>query len=152
MRVVVDSVGPFAFCVDQSFKRSGMMYAKFVGPLSKSSRAKLAPLLRALYLRKHAIYTSLRQASEWGMRGLQGTFTRLKSRLTSNKAKRSCTIKCIVLLNNFRTHYVGLNQIATVFNIHYEEYIRVENYDRILRYFAEEVHNNCLFHIIVHNS
>jgi hypothetical protein len=135
MRVVVDRIGPFAFCVDQGFRRSGEMYGKFVGPLSQTTRQQLAPVLRDLYIRKHAHYTSLRQASEWGMKGLQGTFTRLKSRLTSNHTKRGCIIKCIVLLSNFRTHFVGWNQIKTGFDPHYDAFVRIENYDRILRYF-----------------
>jgi hypothetical protein len=41
----------------------------------------------------------------------------------------------VVLLHNFRTHYVGLNQIATVFNPLYEQYVNIENYDRIARYY-----------------
>jgi len=87
-------------------------------------------------LARHALYISLRQASEWGMRSLQGTFSRLKSRLTSDKLKRKNIIYGIVLLHNFRTEFVGLNQIATVFNPMYEQYIHLETYDRIARYFG----------------
>jgi hypothetical protein len=79
--------------------------------------------------------TSMRQCSEWGMRALQGTFSRLKARLGSNKKKRGKIIHSIILLHNFRTYYVGLNQIATVFNPHYEQYVNLENYDRIRNYF-----------------
>ena len=32
----------------------------------------------------------------------------------------------------------GLNQIATVFNPHYDQYVNVDGYDRIARYFANE--------------
>lgn len=35
-----------------------------------------------------------------------------------------------------QTKLVGLNQIATVFNPHYEQYFNFENYDRISRYFG----------------
>ena len=70
-----------------------------------------------------------------GLRSLQGSFTKLKSRVTSNKLKRKYMIGGIVLLHNFRTHYVGLNQIATVFNPLYEQYLNIDNYDRIARYY-----------------
>ena len=69
------------------------------------------------------------------MRALQGTFPRLKSRLTSDKQKRHDLILSIVLLHNFRTDCIGLNQIATVFNHHYEQFINVDGYDRIARYY-----------------
>ena len=45
-------------------------------------------------------------------------------------------IFAIALLHNFRTKYVGLNQIATVFNPHYEQYINFAGYDKIRRYYA----------------
>ena len=86
---------------------------------------------------KHAVYVSLRQASEWGTRALQGTFSRLKARLTSNKVKRGLILQSVAWLHNFRTFYVGLNQIATVLNPHYEQYINLEGYDRIARYFGD---------------
>lgn len=135
---VIDEVNGFALCVDQGFPRKGLLYDKFVGPLSKRARAALDPLVRDYIIRKHEIYVSLRQSSEWGMRALQGSFCRLKSRMTSNKKKRHNIILSIVLLHNFRTEYVGLNQIATVFNEEYEQYINIAGYDRIARYFNQD--------------
>jgi hypothetical protein len=125
----------YCLCVDQGFPRSGDLKGKFVGPLSRKSRLKLSPILANSLLRRHALYTSLRQASEWGMRALQGTFSRLKSRLTSDKTKRSMLIHSIVYLHNFRTEMMGLNQIAAVFNPEYQQYVNFVNYDRIARYF-----------------
>ena len=81
------------------------------------------------------VYVSLRQASEWGMRGLQGTFPRFKKRLPGNAFKRSLVIQSIVLIHNFRTEIVGLNQIRTVFDPEYERYISLHGYDRIRRYY-----------------
>jgi len=80
------------------------------------------------------------------MRALQGTFTRLKSRLTSNNRMRKLIIETIVLLSNFRTAHVGLNQIATLFNPQYEQIINVDGYDRIARYFYNE--NNLSGYVI----
>ena len=77
----------------------------------------IAPLLRRAILQRHNLYVSLRQSSEWGMRALQGTFSRLKSRLPSNKSKRKYIIGSIVFLHNFRTEYVGLNQIVLYYCI-----------------------------------
>ena len=43
----------------------------------------------------------------------------------------------IILLHNFRTDVVGLNHIATVFNVEYEIYIDVRNYDHIAQYYEQ---------------
>ena len=132
---VIQNIGTYALCVDQGFPRSGDLFDKFVGPISKRHRRMIAPILRNDIMRRIEIYVSLRQASEWGMRALQGTFSRLKSRLTSNKTKRLLILLSVVLLHNFRTEYIGLNQIATVFNPEYEQYINFDGYDRIANYF-----------------
>ena len=103
--------------------------------MSKKLKYKMSPELAAYLLPLHERDISLRQASEWGMRALQGTFSRLKSRLTSDAEKRRKIIFSVILLHNFRTEIVGLNQIATVFNPQYEQYINLDTYDRIQRYF-----------------
>jgi hypothetical protein len=133
----IENLGSFKFCVDQGFPRSGKLHELFVGPLSKKSRRNLAPILRNHMIELHNLYVSLRQSSEWGMRALQGSFSRLKSRLTSNKLKRYHIIAGIALLHNYRTEFVGINQIATVFNPHYEQYINISGYDRIARYYEQ---------------
>jgi hypothetical protein len=70
------------------------------------------------------VHTSLHQASEWGMRGLQGTFPSCKKRLPSDLALRHLFIEAIVLIHNFCTDYIGYNQIQTVFD---PEYVRCKN-------------------------
>ena len=107
----------------------------FVGPVSRRSWKKIDVRFREALKKKMVVYISLRQSSEWGMRALQGSFSRLKVRLTSNREYRTQIISLIVLLHNFRTTYVGLNQISTVFNTHYENSINIEGYDRISRYY-----------------
>lgn len=60
--------------------------------------------------------TSLRQASEWGMRAFQGSFPRLKDRLTyEERGERKLILWCVVLMFNLRTRLVGLNQILSTF-------------------------------------
>lgn len=135
INIVVEKIGVYALCVDQGFPRSGDLHGRFVGPMSKKMKRNLSPELAEYLIPMHERYISLRQASEWGMRALQGTFSRLKSRMTSCTKKRKKIIFSIILLHNFRTQYVGLNQIATVFNPHYDQYINLDTYDRIQRYF-----------------
>jgi hypothetical protein len=65
--------------------------------------------------------TSVRQLSEWGMRGLQGSFPRLKDRFVYEETgERKLVIQSIVLLYNFRASTVGLNQIQSSFMPHLE--------------------------------
>jgi hypothetical protein len=125
-------------CVDQGFPRSGLDFDVLVGPYSTKTIRQLSPLLLSFLLAQAAVYTSLRQASEWGMRALQGTFPRLKVRLPSNSEKRRLVILSIVLIHNLRTELVGLNQIATVFNPEYQRYVNVGTYDRIRRFFHND--------------
>ena len=86
-------------------------------------------------MRRHNRYVSLRQAAEWGMRALQGTFARLKCRLPSDSLKRLHIIEGAVFCHNLRTRLVGLNQINTVFSEQYQQYCNLAGYDRIARYF-----------------
>jgi hypothetical protein len=137
--LVLEKIGNYKICVDQGFKRGGILFGKFVGPLSQKSRRNLSPILRREFIELHNKYVSLRQSSEWGMRALQGTFSRLKSRLTSITNVRNAIIYSIILLHNYRTSRVGLNQIAVVFNPHYEAAININGYDRIARYYDNEL-------------
>jgi len=136
INVVREKIGLYMICVDQGFPRDGDLYDIFVGLISKKAYAKLDPRVRELLRHKSHVYTSLRQASEWGMRALQGCFARLTARLTSDKVKRKNIIHAILLLHNFRTRVVGLNQIVSVFNPHYEQYINFDGYDKINRYYV----------------
>jgi hypothetical protein len=135
IQYVLAHIGPYALCVDQGFPREGDLYQVFVGPYSRRRVERLAPELAQYLLPMANAYVSLRQASEWGMRALQGTFPRLKSRLTSDRSKRHAIITAAVLLHNFRTEFVGLNQIAQVFDPEYERLLNEEGYDRIEQYF-----------------
>jgi hypothetical protein len=135
---IQNNIGRYKMCVDQGFPRSGDAAEILVGPISRKKAAKLAPNLRPYLLRLSNVYVSLRQASEWGMRGLQGSFPRCKKRLPGNPLKRKRVIQSIVLVHNFRTEVVGLNQIRTVFDPEYERYISLNGYDRIRRYYFNE--------------
>jgi hypothetical protein len=60
--------------------------------------------------------TSMRQAAEWGMRALQGSFPRLKSPIRYEEfGERRQILETAVLLFNWRANTVGINQLRTVF-------------------------------------
>jgi hypothetical protein len=94
-------------------------------------------LVRDHMIRLSNVYTSFRQASEWGMRGLQGTFPRCKKRLPLDNRKRRRVLECIILVHNFRTEIVGRNQITAVFDPEYERVINIHGYDRIRTYYLQ---------------
>ena len=77
---ILEYIGNYCICVDKGFPRSGALFEKFVGPISKKSRRKLAPM--------------------------QGSFSRLKARLGSNKKKRGYILLSIFLLHNI---YIYIN-------------------------------------------
>ena len=136
MEIAQTKLYEFKIVVDQGFKRSGLMLNKFVGPLSKRARENLDPQTRRAVLRLSNRYVSLRQAAEWGMRSLQGPFTRLKTRLTSDHKKRKDIISSILYLHNFRTNVMDIGQIATVFGEEYDRCVSIDGYDRLKNYFA----------------
>jgi hypothetical protein len=96
-------IGSYKMCVDQGFPRSRDAALILVGAISRRQAVCLAADLRAYLLKIFNIYVSLYQASEWGMRGLQGTFPRFKKRLPGNPSKWKLVIQSIVLIHNFRT-------------------------------------------------
>ena len=77
---VIENIGENKICVDQGFPQTGDLLNKFVGPISRRDRLNLPVDNRREVIRQHKKYLSLRQSSEWGMRALQGTFIRTKSR------------------------------------------------------------------------
>ncbi len=52
-----------------------------------------------------------------------GYFYAIK-KLTSDRVKIYCIIECIVLLLNYRTYFVGYNQIKSVFDRHFAPFLR----------------------------
>ncbi|KAG8714382.1 hypothetical protein FRC08_011989 [Ceratobasidium sp. 394] len=59
---------------------------------------------------------SARQAVEWGMRAIQGSFARLRMPLSAtDKEGRGRLIETCLRLHNVRTSLVGINQIRTVY-------------------------------------
>ncbi|KAG8716903.1 hypothetical protein FRC08_008564 [Ceratobasidium sp. 394] len=74
------------------------------------------PEERSEVIRMSGILTSARQAVEWGMRAIQGSFGRLRLPLDANNALwRGVILETCMRLHNVRTSQVGINQIRTVY-------------------------------------
>ena len=121
------------------FYRCGAMQDKIITPLKDGEQSTDDEELAMLQKVWHDAVTSLRQAAEWGMRALQGSFARLRVKMSSDAVERKELILSIMLLHNFRTHNMGINQINAVFSPEYEAFINDQSYDRIARYYARAV-------------
>ena len=67
----------------------------------------------------HKDATSVRQMSEWGMKGFQGSFPRIHDRIIYEEAgERRVILTLITLLYNYRASVLGYNQIQSVFMPH----------------------------------
>ena len=71
--------------------------------------------------KKHAVITKHRQAVEWGMRAIQGSFGRLHAKLPSDKEQRRDILTLVWRLHNFRVRTVGVNQIRTVYYANWKQ-------------------------------
>jgi hypothetical protein len=96
---------------------------------------------------------SLQQTAEWGNRGLQGLFGRLRVPLPiANAEQRGNLLETCVRAHNLRTNRVGFNQIRTVYMPQWQEYAEDEevwrNFENII--FADQRHNDCVscFHYL----
>jgi hypothetical protein len=113
-------IGRYKMRVEQGFPRSGNAAEILVGPMSRTQAQRLAQNLHPYSLHLSNVYVLLWQASSWGMRGLQGIFPPCKKKILRSPEKCKLVIQSIVLVHNFRTEIVELNQIRTVFDPEYE--------------------------------
>ena len=79
--------------------------------IQSSQNVPLTEGRQAMLLVQQAM--SCQQAAEWGMRGLQGLFPRLKDRIIyeEKNGERAIILKFFTLLYNYRVRSVGINQI-----------------------------------------
>lgn len=101
-------------CVDSAF------CAKSGDFLIKSSQdTRYCNSAEEITLQREA--TSLRQLSEWGMRGIQGSFPRLKDRFRyEERGERRIILELAARLYNYRAREVGQNQIQSTYMPHLE--------------------------------
>jgi len=88
----------------------------------KSGKRKVGETAARTVQRRQA--THLRQSAEWGMRAIQGSFPRLKDRFifSGDPRDRQLFMHLIPLLLNFRTNFVGLNQLQSTFYPDFEHW------------------------------
>ncbi len=125
---------PYFIVGDSAFPHTGPLEGKLVTPLKEREMPTDREQLLQ-YIALHRAVVSTRQAAEWGMRALQGTFCRLKAGLTVEHAKRAVIIRVCFRLFNLRTRLIGINQITTVYSPHWRESIRLVSYDRVANYY-----------------
>ena len=129
-------IGKYKICVDQGFLHSGDVDAGvLVCPVARRTAQHSHCDVCDNMLWLSNVYTSLWQASEWGMQGLQGTIPQCKKWLQSDCIERRLVLENIIYVHNFWTHIVGHNQIQTVFDPEYENVINIQGYNRIERYY-----------------
>ena len=61
------------------------------------------------------VMPSERQSAEWGVRAIKAPFQRLKTPLPADSKKRLRLLRICCHLFNFRTRFLGLNQIRTTY-------------------------------------
>ncbi len=128
-------IGGFKICINQGFPRGGDASGMFVGPMSKRQARRPHRDVCNYLLRISNVHTLLRQASEWGMLGMQGTFPRCKKQLPGDDVMQRLVLDAIVLVHDFRANYVGYSQIRTVLDPEYEHVAKLDGYDRIVHYY-----------------
>lgn len=121
---------PSAVIADSAFKSTGAMRGRVYTPLKEPALAALESRLRlnpgdAAAKEQLAFNSALvrsRQAAEWHMRSFQGTFARLKLRMSADATNRRRLLNMAVLLFNLRARRVGVVQIKSV----YERFLKPE--------------------------
>ena len=109
MKAVYDSYNKAKVLCDSAFKLTSADY------IIKSSQAEDPSLgARGVLLNRQA--TSVRQFAEHGMRMIQGQFPRLKDPLYLEEfGERKVVLSLMILLYNYQTSKVGINQIMNTF-------------------------------------
>jgi hypothetical protein len=133
-RKLLKCPAPYCLVADSAFPAHGPMRGKIRVPAKANT-----VLDRAQTLYSNQI-TSLRQACEWGMRGIEGGFSRLKTTLPIDHVKRGLIIKACLHLFNLRTRWTAVNQIRTVYdprwitnNLYNSDNRRIAKYYRIIQ-------------------
>jgi hypothetical protein len=106
----------FYLVADTAFPRgTDSIKGRIQAPIKSGEHLPADRETREEFLRFNNELTSFRQAAEWGMRQLQGSFGRLRIPLDIDETKRGDLLEVIVRLFNLRTRLVGINQIRSVY-------------------------------------
>ncbi|TPX30236.1 hypothetical protein SmJEL517_g06157 [Synchytrium microbalum] len=114
--------GAYYLIADTAFPRvSDRLKQKIKAPIKSNDRLAQDPVERHTLQQFSSELTSCRQAVEWGMRALQGSFTRLKRKLPGGGTQNGDDNYRIDLIStclhrfNLRTRRVEINQIKRVY-------------------------------------
>jgi hypothetical protein len=117
MTLLNDTPPGFRCLADTAFPRcTNRLDYRILAPKKKGDRLPTDPTEFARLKVLNEQVVSARQAAEWGMRSLQGSFSRLKLPLPASDHKsRADIIHLAVRLHQLRCRSVGINQTATVY-------------------------------------
>lgn len=104
---------PFTIIADSGFKRFDLINSCLL--VSRTPNAVAFGEYTAEEFDLNQSITSARQAAEWGMRTVRGSFGRLRIPLPVETDRRECILTVCMHLANFKTRTVGINQITTVY-------------------------------------
>ncbi|KNE88809.1 hypothetical protein PSTG_17752 [Puccinia striiformis f. sp. tritici PST-78] len=108
---------------DTAFPRkSESLQSRVLAPVKRGDRLPETPrtFSRMKFLNEQLV--SARQAAEWGMRALQGSFARLKLPMpAADHEQRLCILQTVCQLHQLRCRMVHINQTATVYNLVWDE-------------------------------
>ena len=106
---------PFRILGDSAFSTTEReIKEKLLTPL-RENEISIHPRIKAAQVRLHQVVVRERQAAEWGMRALQGTFARLTLLMSNVPKRRRELLLAVFLLHNFHASRGGLNQIREVY-------------------------------------
>jgi hypothetical protein len=117
MTLLNDTPPGFRCLADTAFPRcTNRLDYRILAPKKKGDRLPTDPTEFARLKVLNEQVVSARQAAEWGMRSLQGSFSRLKlPLLASDHKSRADIIHLAVRLHQLRCRSVGINQTARVY-------------------------------------
>ncbi|KNE95331.1 hypothetical protein PSTG_11315 [Puccinia striiformis f. sp. tritici PST-78] len=108
---------------DTAFPRkSKSLQSRILAPVKRGDQLPETPqtFSRMKFLNKQLV--SARQAAEWGMRALQGSFARLKIPMpAADHEQRLCILQTVCHLHQLRCRMVHINQTATVYELVWDE-------------------------------
>ena len=110
---------PERYCVigDTAFPTSKDLVGRIITPPKSNSNCYPGDAAAChRFIKFNEQLVSARQAAEWGMRCLQGSFGRLKLPMPAQDAEyRYRLLEVCIRLHNLRTRLEGINQIRTVY-------------------------------------
>lgn len=125
---------PYKLIADSAFQYK---HERLLTPFKRGQLDRRDPVVAAAQLEFHTHIVQARQAAEWGMRTLQGTFGRLRQPMSGTDFEGNQRLLVVICyLFNLRTRrMVEGNQIKTVFDSEYFRDMFTDSSARLRRYY-----------------